>query len=627
MVEDQFTSRHKDQSYKIKTILYKSNNPDFVKRILYNTMSSSLTPPVASQFEEFFRAASLNDLRTERILVVAGADRPVLLCWSEGRAFALDNRCPHMGFPLSKGSLENGVLTCHWHHAQFDLQSGCTFDLFADDVPAFEVRIEGDDVWLSRRPKDKIDVGYHSRRLFWGLEQNVGLIQAKGIIALLVEGERANSVIRRIARFAARNHRVWGDGLTTLTIVARLAPHLSPTTLIYALAKGARRVAENCEGQPARHSTGGLNRERFPEERLSEWLSHWSRIRHDEGAERTLLAALDSQLSQPALNRIVFGAVQDRIYADAGHALDHSNKAFELLDGIGWEEASRILPLLVTHLTQSRSEEEGGAWRVPLDLIPLIREAEDQLRLQPRSALKKDGPRIDKELLGTDPELILQLIVSALGEGVMPASIARELSLAAAARLAHFPESNDVDDWFNPVHTFSFCNALHQVLSRGEINPEIERGLLHGAMSIYVDRFLNIPTAKLPDGPALESLPSAADTLLPAILETLDQKKGWSAVPNLVARYLRLGHSESELIDTLTFATVREDLDFHKLQVLEAAVTQAELWPPGSPERELLYIGAARHLSAYCPTRRSSSQSVGVALRLHRGEAIHLEGE
>jgi nitrite reductase/ring-hydroxylating ferredoxin subunit len=608
-------------------------------------MSSSLTPPVASQFEEFFRAASLNDLKTERILVVAGADRPVLLCWSEGRAFALDNRCPHMGFPLSKGSLENGVLTCHWHHAQFDLQSGCTFDLFADDVPAFEVRIEGDDVWLSRQPKDKIDVGYHSRRLIWGLEQNVGLIQAKGIIALLAEGESANSVIRRIARFAARNHRVWGDGLTTLTIVARLAPHLSPTTLVYTLAKGARRVAENCEGQPARHSTGGLNRERFPEERLSEWLSHWSRIRHDEGAERTLLAALDSQLSNPALNRIVSGAVQDRIYADGGHALDHSNKAFELLDTIGWEESSRILPLLVTHLTQSRSEEEGGAWRVPLDLIPLIQEAEDQLRLQPRSALKtdgakdfgelsraamsvkKDGPRIYKELLGTDPQSILHLIVSALGEGVMPASIARELSLAAATRLAHFPESNDADDWFNPVHTFSFCNALRQVLSRGEINPEIERGLLHGAMSIYVDRFLNIPSAKLPDGPTLESLPSAADTLLTAILEMLDQKKGWSAVPTLVARYLRLGHSESELIDTLTFATVREDLDFHKLQVLEGAVTQAELWPPGSPERELLYIGAARHLAAYCPTRRSSSQSVGVALRLHRGEAIHLESE
>src|SRR2546422_10850419 len=41
------------------------------------------------------------------------------------RVFALDNRCPHMGFPLDRGSVEDGTLTCHWHHARFDLASGC----------------------------------------------------------------------------------------------------------------------------------------------------------------------------------------------------------------------------------------------------------------------------------------------------------------------------------------------------------------------------------------------------------------------------------------------------------------------------------------------------------------------
>ncbi|HXM04867.1 MAG TPA: Rieske 2Fe-2S domain-containing protein, partial [Chthoniobacterales bacterium] len=66
-----------------------------------STVSSPATPSaVSTQFEGFFRAASLNDLKTEKMLVVLGADRPVLLCWSEGRPFALDNRCPHMGFPL-----------------------------------------------------------------------------------------------------------------------------------------------------------------------------------------------------------------------------------------------------------------------------------------------------------------------------------------------------------------------------------------------------------------------------------------------------------------------------------------------------------------------------------------------
>jgi nitrite reductase/ring-hydroxylating ferredoxin subunit len=48
--------------------------------------------------------------------------------------YAVDNRCPHMGFPLHKGSVADGILTCHWHHARFDLESGGTFDPWADDV-------------------------------------------------------------------------------------------------------------------------------------------------------------------------------------------------------------------------------------------------------------------------------------------------------------------------------------------------------------------------------------------------------------------------------------------------------------------------------------------------------------
>ena len=76
------------------------------------------------------------------------------------------------------------------------------------------------------------------------------------------------------------------------------------------------------------------------------------------------------------------------------------------------------------------------------------------------------------------------------------------------------------------MHTFSFCNALHRVLARGETRPELVRGLFHGAMSIYVDRFLNIPGAKLPSEQPLENLPTAADELRETILSALRLQKG-----------------------------------------------------------------------------------------------------
>ena len=38
------------------------------------------------------------------------------------------------------------VTAAHWHHARFDLESGCTFDLWADDVPICPVELRNGEV-------------------------------------------------------------------------------------------------------------------------------------------------------------------------------------------------------------------------------------------------------------------------------------------------------------------------------------------------------------------------------------------------------------------------------------------------------------------------------------------------
>jgi nitrite reductase/ring-hydroxylating ferredoxin subunit len=74
----------------------------------------------------FTLSGTFEELKAKGRLVVHGAHRPILVFYDRGRVFALDNRCPHMGFPLDRGSVEDGMLTRHWHHARFDLESGCT---------------------------------------------------------------------------------------------------------------------------------------------------------------------------------------------------------------------------------------------------------------------------------------------------------------------------------------------------------------------------------------------------------------------------------------------------------------------------------------------------------------------
>src|ERR1051326_8919688 len=126
---------------------------------------------------DFVRASSLAELKAKRRLVVHGRHAPILVVYDGGRVFALDNRCPHMGFPLDRGSVEDGILTCHWHHARFDLASGCTFDLWADDVPTCPVEVRDGEVWLLPRPaRDEME--HWRQRLREGMQHNLGLVCA-----------------------------------------------------------------------------------------------------------------------------------------------------------------------------------------------------------------------------------------------------------------------------------------------------------------------------------------------------------------------------------------------------------------------------------------------------------------
>jgi nitrite reductase/ring-hydroxylating ferredoxin subunit len=55
---------------------------------------------------EFVFAVGLDELKAKGKLVVHGGHRPILIVHDGDRVFALDNRCPHMGFPLDRGSIE-----------------------------------------------------------------------------------------------------------------------------------------------------------------------------------------------------------------------------------------------------------------------------------------------------------------------------------------------------------------------------------------------------------------------------------------------------------------------------------------------------------------------------------------
>jgi hypothetical protein len=198
-------------------------------------------------------------------------------------------------------------------------------------------------------------------------------------------------------------------------------------------------------------------------------------------------------------------------------------------------------------------------------------------------------------------------------------------------RVARFGNANEHGDWETAHHVFTYCNAVHQGLKRIGADRglsahcvEALRAVLHGAIAIYLVRYLNVPPARLPgEGEdALDDLPAGADDIRAALLDAFDRQHQVEAAARLVARHLALGHPPELIVAALARALLREDADFHAYQMLDAGVRQFQEWGNTPPGRHILFA-VARYLAAHSPTERAWLQTADIAERLSRGDQLH----
>ena len=239
------------------------------------------------------------------------------------------------------------------------------------------------------------------------------------------------------------------------------------------------------------------------------------------------------------------------------------------------------------------------------------------------NVLWERGPGFVEQLLQDDPEAIVAALNEALRQGARPVQLAEALAQAAVLRIARFHVQNEFADWIAVLHAFSYANALHQMLKRVESN-EMLRGVYHGAMRVYLDRFLNIPPARLPSASAKTADHGRPERLLSEFLDLLNSQQQVDAAGGLVYRYLLEGGEPGPLFRTLAESLVREDAEFHSFQMLEAAIRQYFECEDAEKQRVLM-VATARYLAAKAPTQRELLQTLRIAQRLHRGEPVYEE--
>ncbi|HYF50927.1 MAG TPA: hypothetical protein VEJ63_16045 [Planctomycetota bacterium] len=455
----------------------------------------------------------------------------------------------------------------------------------------------------------------------------MAIVIARSVDLLHQADPTAQSVIREVARYGSERLNFFSGGMTALSIAANLLPYLGPQTAFFTTYKAAKLVAANAFGRAPRMLSEPLDTDEHSSEALLRWLRRWAENGQVTGGERVILTISRTKASTQEISAMFFEAATDRMFASDGQAVYMPNSGFELIEFLGRDTAEHILPLLVRWISnRGAGAEDKNPWNNPVDVIAPLRHAEKQIPAWIEAGKGKTfsgEEQLKTVLLGDDPYAIIEALGGALQEGSTPTNLAKIVAYAAARRLAHFSLKNELQDWSSPARTFSYCNAMHRIIKRSPEDALLVRGIFHGAIAVYMDRFLNVPSAPLPGArQKLDDLPTEADGLCLGLLNALDEQANVEATARYVARYSALGLDMKALFNTLMLATMREDLGLQHWLVLSAGVTQALEWQ-GRPEAGHILVAVARHLAAFCPTPRSEITAAKVASRLNRGERLY----
>lgn len=112
----------------------------------------------------WFKALPLAELPEGARAIVHLEGQDILLLHHQGRIYAVQSKCPHMGAPLKRAKIESGALVCPLHRSAFDLETGdakawtpwppvvgkLMGAVSAEKaLPTYPTRIEADAVWVA----------------------------------------------------------------------------------------------------------------------------------------------------------------------------------------------------------------------------------------------------------------------------------------------------------------------------------------------------------------------------------------------------------------------------------------------------------------------------------------------
>ncbi len=423
----------------------------------------------------------LDDLAVSSMKMVKVDGQRLCLVRTADGVFALDQACPHEGYGLTTGQLDGDLLTCAWHNWKFRVTDGRCM-LGEEDVPTHPVDVASDGTVsvTIRRP----DPAEQRPKLLASLRRGmandyVGQVSRDVVRLLRADANPGELIWEAVAYGAPRAEFGWGHSIASLTDCLSMVEHHEGDDRALPIVQAIAGVAEQERDRPVQPLPDPVAD--LPADPRSEF----RRLVEDEQlepAQAVLRGAIASGFGAGDLRPWFTDVVSDH-HLSYGHGAIYSQKAFQLLDRLGWERADTVLPYLVPTIVYGTREDT-------LPYMKLFHRGVDQVDLdelaeaagEPDPTWADDG-RLLAALLGDDRTEAALATGAALRAGAGLDGVLDTVTAAVSERMLRYDPAGERDfhddfGWLDITHGITYAQAVRWHVAGAPVTPDLVRLVL-----------------------------------------------------------------------------------------------------------------------------------------------------
>ena len=580
---------------------------------------------MSKQNGSWTRAGSMGDLEPGDAKAVQLGDegRSVALFNVEGKIYATDNQCPHMGYPLTRGVVRNGILTCDWHGRRFDLDGGGCFNNLCDNLEVFPVDVREGEIWIQQADPEYRRKEEHLSLLWEGLLRADRWTISKAIALMLrgrvPEEEIAAVVLRHFGRHIASSRGPDASRqVAELVNGLRVSQRYDGEDRLIALGTAATSAA----GEAAERLEVVVLPDPVTWERIEGWVRMFSANGQANRIERCLFTAR-ARGDADRILPLLYECVVQPSFLGHGDSLWCLGYLAEIIEDFGWDSSAELVLNMGSKMAgRGRGEPDlhrrDGICKLS-SLASLVEEAAGRTREE----VEFDEDGLVAALQSADVERSFDAMAAAVQSGVKLERIITTCILLAADRMARTPVN--VDGGWECLRTeLMLARSLRVALPVAGAKVAI-MGLFHVAWQFFTDRWLNIPGRPLSQAPPVDAGEAEnGDASLDAVCHSVSTLDIQGVGPRVQA-YLAAGGDGEQLLTQLGRLILWNDTGVQLLPTLRTVFDEfanAQGSDPatggGHPSRDQLLVGLARYATDV-RTKKEGSSSTSMAMRFAEG--------